>query len=351
MHSSKRRANSFTISPAFKFLALLFAGIMACLLFSAPRKAEAVGKAECVVELTTGRVLHESNADAKLPMASTTKIMTALIVIEDCELDDVFTVDDGAVGVEGSSIYLKRGERISVRDALYGLMLRSGNDAARALALHHSGSLSGFVGRMNERAAQIGAVGTHFENPDGLPAEGHCSTAADMCAITKEAMKNAVFAGIVAAKSYTGQFRSFVNKNKLLSLVDGANGVKTGYTLKAGRCLVSSAQRQGMQVICTVLNCPDMYERSAELIEKAFENFALVELTGDKVFMCGGVPCSLSKNYKLLIERGQKMTIKCVPTCADRDIARGDVAGKLEIYASKDLIFGAHLYSIVNRKR
>ena len=224
--------------------------------------ASASSSAEIAMELTTGEVLESGNADAKLPMASTTKIMTALIICEDCDLDEVITVPDAAVGVEGSSIYLKKEEQIDIRDLLYGLMLRSGNDSATALAIHHSGSVEKFVEVMNERAKQIGAENTNFKNPSGLPDNEHYTTARDLCEITRYALHNETFKEVVATKSYKGKFREYANKNKMLYNYEGANGVKTGYTVKAGRCLVSSAERNGMTVICVVLNCPVMYVRS-----------------------------------------------------------------------------------------
>ena len=174
-------------------------------------------------------------------MASTTKIMTALLICEDCNPDEVVIVPDKAINVEGSSIYLKKGEEIDIRDLLYGLMLRSGNDAANALALIHSGSLSAFADRMNERAREIGAADTSFKNPSGLPDEEHYTTARDLCKIACTAMNNALFREIVGTKSWHGKYRSYANKNKTLFNYAGATGIKTGYTLKAGRCLVSSA--------------------------------------------------------------------------------------------------------------
>ncbi len=243
-----------------KYLLLLCAAIILLGTFTGINtiSADASASAEIAMELTTGTVLTESNADMRLPMASTTKIMTAIIVIEDCDLDEVFKVDDKAVGVEGSSIYLKKNEEIDVRDLVYGLMMRSGNDSAAALAIHHSGSVEEFVKVMNERAAKIGAKNTHFKNPSGLPDNEHYTTARDLCEIARYAMQNETFKKIVATKSHSGKFRTFVNKNKMLYNYEGANGVKTGYTVKAGRCLVSSAERDGMDVITVGLNCPDM---------------------------------------------------------------------------------------------
>lgn len=302
--------------------------------------AKADGVSEIALELERGDVLHSKNADCRLPMASTTKIMTALIICEDCDLTEVITVPDKAVGVEGSSIYLKRDERISVRDLLYGLMLRSGNDAACALAIHHSGSVEAFVERMNGRAKGLGALNTHFCNPSGLPDENHYTTALDLCNVARVAMKNEIFAEVVSTKSYKGDFRCFVNKNKLLNTLDGANGVKTGYTEKAGRCLVSSAKRDNMDVVCVVLNCYDMFERSAEIIENCFDNYAVETISKDKIFNFNGRQCSLKEDYSFTVNKKADLDYKLVPYDCDGAIA------KLEIYSENNLIFCENLFTI-----
>ncbi|MDE7439749.1 MAG: D-alanyl-D-alanine carboxypeptidase, partial [Clostridia bacterium] len=218
------------------------------------QKGYASAQAEIAMELSTGRILTEGNAHARLPMASTTKILTAIIIIEDCNLDEEITVPDKAVGVEGSSIYLQKDEKIDIRDLLYGLMLRSGNDSATALALHHSGSIEKFAEVMNERAKKMGAEHSHFKNPSGLPDDEHYTTAYDLCTIACYAMKNETFREIVSTTNYTGKYKNFVNKNKMLYKYKSANGIKTGYTVKAGRCLVSSAEQNGMDIVCVVLN-------------------------------------------------------------------------------------------------
>lgn len=215
------------------------AAVLCVFFIAAPAKISgecaAVNSACVAMERQTQTVLHECNADARLPMASTTKIMTALIICEDCDLDMVVTVPDEAVGAEGSSIYLKRGEQIDIRDLLYGLMLRSGNDAAAALAIIHSGSIPAFAQEMNARARKLGAINTNFKNPSGLPDDEHYTTARDLCKIACTAMGNAAFRQIVGTKSWHGAFRSYANKNKLLYNYEGATGIKTGYTIKAGQ--------------------------------------------------------------------------------------------------------------------
>lgn len=311
--------------------------------------AEAGASAEIAMELRTGTVLRESNADIKLPMASTTKIMTAIIVVEDCKLDEVFTVPDAAVGVEGSSIYLKKGEEINVIDLLYGLMLRSGNDAATALAIHHSGSVEKFVEVMNGRAEKIGAKNTHFKNPSGLPDDEHYTTARDLCEIARYAMQNETFKEIVSTKSYKGIYRSYANKNKMLYNYEGANGVKTGYTVKAGRCLVTSAERDGMDVVCVVLNCPDMYERSGNILDTCFNCFKLVKIDENDVFMSDVVLCKPQRVSYFVVKKDENLDFKVQSVKNLKNVCAGDLVAELKIFGQNGLIFNENLYSIVDR--
>lgn len=302
--------------------------------------ADADGVSEIALELERGDVLYSKNAERRLPMASTTKIMTALLICEDCDLTETITVPDEAVGVEGSSIYLKKDEQISIRDLLYGLMLRSGNDAASALAVHHSGSLDAFVERMNGRAEELGAAHTHFANPSGLPDDGHYTTALDLCNIARAAMKNPVFAEVVSTKKYSGDFRSFTNKNKLLNTLDGANGIKTGYTEKAGRCLVSSAKRGNMDVVCVVLNCYDMFERSAEILEKCFDDYAVETISADTVFCYDGKPCSLREERSFTVAKKAEISYELAPS------ENKEAVAELKIYSLNNLIFCGNLFTI-----
>ncbi len=325
--------------------AVLFACALSCAA-SLPAVAAGAYSSYSVMELSTGTTLSENNPGAKLPMASTTKIMTALLICEDCDLDRIVTVPQEAAGVEGSSIYLKKGEEIDVRDLLYGLMLRSGNDSAVALAIIHSGSVQAFVRRMNERAEEIGATNTHFCNPNGLHDDNHYTTSHDLCAITCAAMKNALFRKVVGTKSWQGKFRSYSNKNKMLYNYEGATGVKTGYTTKAGRCLVSSAERDGMELVCVVLNEYDMYAKSAQLLDSCFSCYALYKVPHEKVFMCKGVPCRIESDATFVAGRGGQINYCCVPYGSDFT-QDNCPAGQLKIYRENDLIFSANLYSIV----
>lgn len=308
--------------------------------------AHAASKAEIAMELSTGTVLAENNSNVRLPMASTTKIMTAIIIIEDCDLDEVITVPNEAVGIEGSSIYLKKEEKIDIRDLLYGLMLRSGNDSATALAIHHSGSVEDFAKVMTERARELGAYNTNFTNASGLPDDNHYTTAYDLCIIACHAMKNSIFKNIVASTSYSGRFRNYTNKNKMLKMYEGANGVKTGYTVKAGRCLVSSAERNGMDIVCVVLNCPDMYECSSVILDNCFNDYKLVTLSCDKIFMCGTVLCKLPENESFVAKNNDSIEYKIVPVTNRDETVSIDCVAELEIYRQNSLLFKRKLYSI-----
>ena len=241
--------------------------------------SETTAKAAAVLELETNTLLYAHNERKRLPMASTTKVMTAIIAIENGNLDEVFSVCDEAYGVEGSSMYLTKNECISLRDLLYGLMLRSGNDASVAIACRIGGSIEGFCTLMNEKANDIGAFDTHFSNPNGLPADDHYTTAYDLALICSYAMKNKTFREIVSTQYYTADSgdikRTLMNKNKLLFQYDGALGIKTGYTKAAGKCLTFSAERNDMTVVGAILNCPDIFPESMRLMDMCFSDYTL----------------------------------------------------------------------------
>ncbi len=226
----------------------------------------------------TGRTLYEKDADSKSLIASTTKIMTALIICEQCNVLDRMKIPKEAVGIEGSSMYLQEGEVLTIQDLLYGLMLRSGNDAAVALAIYCGGTVEGFAELMNDKAHMLGLKNTHFENPNGLDSPEHYSTARDLAKLTAYAMKNPIFAKTVSTKSVTIGARVLTNHNKLLWHVEGANGVKTGFTKAAGRILVSGAKRQGRQLIAVTINAPSDWSDHKQLLEKGFSDFKLKEI-------------------------------------------------------------------------
>lgn len=243
--------------------------------------ANAGAAAAVVMEASTGRVLHAQNADVPLPMASTTKIMTALLALENCGLEEQVTAGEKAFGVPGTSIYLEKGETLTMEQMLYGLMLASGNDAAVAIAEHVGGTVADFCTMMNARAHELGCTNTHFTTPHGLPAPNHYTTARELAVISRTAMQNEVFRRIVATQRATipwvsrGYDRVLNNKNRLLSAYNGALGIKTGYTKAAGRCLSFAAERNGMTLIGVVLNCPDWFDVSAALLDDAFARYEM----------------------------------------------------------------------------
>ncbi len=230
-------------------------------------------KAAVLLDLENGRLLYGQNADTRLAMASTTKIMTALVVAEQCDLDRMVKVGAETTGVYGSSMYLKAGEELTIEQLLYGLLLQSGNDAASTLAVAVAGSERAFVSLMNEKAAALGLKDTHFANPHGLDAEGHYTTARELALMAAALLKHEKLAAIVASKTAKVGGRTLSNHNRLLSMVDGADGVKTGFTDDAGRCLVSSATRDGQTLIAVTLNDGDDWRDHKTLLEYGFQTF------------------------------------------------------------------------------
>lgn len=266
--------------------------VVPCVAVAAER-AETCARSAIVVERRSGRVLYEKNPDERLPNASTTKIATALAVVRNVpDVDRVVNVAPEACGVEGSSVYLQAGEKLTVRDLLYGLLLRSGNDCAVQLALTAGGTVEAFMQKVNDLVLSLGCRDTHFVTPHGLHDEEHYTSARDLATIARAALDEPVLAEIAASKSYRvvtdGSTRVFVNKNKLLRMLDGADGVKTGYTKKAGRCFVGSATRNGMGVIAVVLNCGPMFEDVAAMCNKAFAEYTIVKAVASRQ-ICGSV--------------------------------------------------------------
>ncbi len=342
--------------------ALLLAAVLLC--FTVPPlgvHAAETSAGEAVIEIESGRVLHARHAEKRLPMASTTKILTALLIIEDCDLEEVISVPQEAAGTEGSSVYLTAGERVRVIDLLYGLMLRSGNDCAVALALHHSGSVPAFAERMNERAKEIGAENSRFANPHGLPAEGHYTTALDLARIAAYALHNETFRAVVSAKEWQTEgeqtVRVFRNKNKMLYGYEGAEGVKTGYTKEAGRCLVTAAERGGMHLVCVTLNSPQMYERSTELLDSCFAEYRYTRLFDGEGF-CVRVPagyrgktcrCGCPASFSYPLAERERAHVRIEKTLQPRlrlPVKVGDAAGELRIYLKNQLLFSQKIVSI-----
>lgn len=238
------------------------------------------------IEATTGRILYEKNPNEKVPMASTTKIMTAIVALEQNLMTDTVVVSNNAAWTGGSSVNLKKDDEIELSELMYGLMLNSGNDAAVAIAEHTSGTVSEFAKLMNEKAKEIGAFNTNFVTPHGLDSPEHYSTAYDMAIITKYALNNPTIRKLVSTSHYTMKFKNgktkeLSNTNPLLSFYEGANGVKTGYTGLAGKCLVASAKRDNMEIIAVLLGDPTSKARindSVKILDYCFNNYKLYDL-------------------------------------------------------------------------
>lgn len=321
----------------------------------APFRVDA--KAAVLIDGATGRILYSQNADEMLPMASTTKIMTALIALRHGTLSDVITAPAAACGIPGTSIYLTEGEQLTLEQLLYGLMLRSGNDAATAIAIHIAGSESAFVDMMNAEAKKMG-IDAEFANPHGLDAEGHRASALALATIMREALKNEDFARISSTQKKIIPWenneyqRVLYNKNKLLTTYEGATGGKTGYTGKAGRCLVFSAERNGVQLIGCVLNCSSWFDTAQKLLDYGFENYTPVSIykkgeTVEKAAVTGGqkeiveliasqdivIPVGLDESYYLNIHIKKAVA----------PVKAGAAAGILNIMIDDNIIFSTEL--------
>lgn len=265
-----------------------------------------------VMDACSGEICFEKDADEPCLIASTTKIMTGLLVAEDCDLDERIAIPPEAVGIEGSSLYLRAGEVLTVRDLLYGLMLHSGNDAAVALAIAHSGSVTQFVAAMNARARELGLERTEYANPHGLDAAQNVSTARDLARLAAYAMENAVFRSVVSSRTYQCGQRSLTNHNRLLWQYEGAEGVKTGYTRAAGRVLVSSAVRGGRRLIAVTITAPDDWNDHRQLLDEAFSAYTSVTLCrrGDPL---GVVLSGRADSSCCAVYAAQDVTILCRP--------------------------------------
>ncbi len=356
---------------ALVFLATAIAGSV--MLASTPAKNSSLNasaevyssaKAMTVMEAGSKRVLYSKNNQQKLPMASTTKIMTAITAIENAkDFDTRFEISPKAVGVSGTSIYLRKGETLSLRELLYGLMLVSGNDASVAIGEHVGGNVKNFIDLMNKTALKIGAKNSHFDNTHGLDSPTHYTTAYDLALITSYALANPIFKEIVSTKnirieSGEGKTRYLKNKNRLLNSFTGCNGVKTGFTDDAGRCLVSSAERNGMTLVSVVLNCGPMFEECSSLMERGFSEYKLFDLAYDyqlpktikvengreeevEIYTKGHYFYPLRDDELNKINYKYNLTSSIeAPLKADTEI------GEVEIYIDKDLHFSEKIFTM-----
>ena len=317
------------------------------LVFVFPLSADAApsvsAKSAILINAQNGDVITEYNADEKRGMASTTKIMTAIVAIENGNLNQKYTVPDAAIGIEGSSLYLKKGEQLTLHELLVGLMLRSANDAAEAIAIIIGGSVENFVNMMNDKAQALGLGDTHFTNPHGLANDNHYTTARELATITAFALKNDTFKDICSIKSAelpgTEYPRIVANHNKLLSIYDGAYGVKTGFTKATGRCLVSAANRNGVDLIAVTLSAPDDWNDHTALLDYGFSLYESVTLApankkiydlpilgGDAEFVSlyikNNITATVKKKRGSIVERVELVRPKFAPVYQDDELGR-----------------------------
>lgn len=326
----------------------------------------ASAKAMVVLEGNTNKILYSHNKDQKLAMASLTKIITAIVAIENVEnLDEIVKVADESIGIEGTSIYLIKGEELTLKELLLGLMLASGNDSAMAIAYHVGGNEENFVKMMNEFVAKIGAINTSLNNPHGLDDDNHYTTAHDLAIITSYALKNEKFREIVSTKNaiISGnnqvEARYLKHKNKLLFSDDACIGVKTGFTDNAGRCLVhATKQADGMELITVLLNCGPMFEEADRLNKLAVNNFEYAELIKPYNFVgtvninngsSNVTNVATIKGFATVVKKGDRQNYIIeydIPNLIEAPIKNGDKVGKVTVKYNGEIIFEEPLISI-----
>lgn len=343
-------------SKAITFIAaVLFIVTPAAMGATAP--LDVTAKSAIVIEAATGKVLYEKNANDRRYPASTTKIMTLITALETGNTDDIVTTSKDASMVEGSSLGLTEGESLSMLDMLYGMMLVSGNDATVAVAEHIAGSVPAFAQLMTDKAQAIGAIHTHFTNSSGLPDVNHYTTAADMAKMTAYGYHLPLFATIVSTKEkimpWQGQQhpRDLFNENRMLWLYDGANGAKTGYTEDAGRCLVSAAKRDGVQLIAVVFDSERMWDDSIAMLNYSFKQIhsqpiiqqgdilKTVKVVAGKdkavlpLYAQDGIVIPVSGD-----DEGDFTTVMDVPDKVNAPIEEGQTVGKVKVlYQNKEV--------------
>ena len=324
------------------------------IVFSAGESPSLSARAAALYETSTQEFLYSKRGNERLPLASTTKIVTALVAIDSYPLDEEVSIVPEACGIEGSSLYLKPGETLSMRELLTALMLRSANDAAVAIAYAVAGGTEPFADMMNERVASLGLTDTHFTNPHGLDDKEHYTTARDLSLIAAEAMKNDAFKEICSLKkdkiiNSDGDVRLVVNHNKLLRLYDGAIGVKTGFTKKSGRCLVGAAERDGIMLITVTLDAPDDWNDHAKMFDYGFsvmENRTVAK-PGDFTYTVpvigsdkDAVTVSNKEELKIILNKNSdKITNEVIlPRYTASPITEGQKLGKVVFYKNGDII-------------
>lgn len=292
-----------------------------------------------VLMADSGEVLFSRNEEEKLPIASTTKIMTAIVVIENCELEETVTILPESCNIEGSSMYLKAGEQYSVRQLLQGMMLVSGNDAAHALALHTAGSVEAFSELMNSKCRELGMDSSSFKNPHGLNETGHYSTAKDMAKLMVYCMQNSEFAKLTALKSMRLYEHSFINHNKLIYTYPGCIGGKTGYTMAAGRCLVSVSEREDSRFVCVTLAAPNDWKDHTSLYDWVFARYSQRCISENLIFevpVISGKSKTVvlaAEHTRVLLPKNEEIIIKAeMPRFVFAPVEQGECGGSFKAY-------------------
>lgn len=316
------------------------------------RAVSTSAKAAVVINADTGEVIYSQNAEEKLPMASTTKIMTALLLCEKGDMEKVITVTDQMVRVEGTSMGLLAGDKVSYKALLYGMLLASGNDAANVTAYALGGTIDGFVKMMNDKAVELGLLNTHFETPSGLDGDEHYTTALDLANLARVCMENELFYEAASSKSATLEYgnppyrRTLTNHNKLLKTFEGAVGVKTGYTKKAGRCLVSCAERDGKRVIAVTLKDPNDWADHTELLNYGLEQIKTAQIIPENSEYSIPVISSDGESLKVEIENFSVNTLDTngfsykinLPEFLYAPIKKGETVGSVTYYKNGEEI-------------
>jgi len=315
-----------------------------------------------IIDQISGRILYNKNGDKVLPMASTTKIITAIVAIEKGNLWDTVIVSKSAASISGSTANLKAGEKLTLEELLYGLIMRSGNDAAIAIAEHIGGSVEGFAQLMNNKALELGAYSSSFVTPHGLDAINHYTTAEDLAKITAYAMNNKIFAKIAATKSIssgnTGQFnRNYSNINKFLNKYENADGVKTGYTGGAGKCLVASLRHNNGRYISVVFNSNDRWNDTEKMIKFADDNYKYINILENsrlknKYRVYGGnikyINVAMQQNLYIPVLKDNTESIDTevfVPKVLFSPINKNDHIGNLVVFVKDQIIANYPIYS------
>ena len=317
-------------------------------------------RAAMLYEPVTGEILYEKNSDMRLPMASTTKIMTAIVVAEACKTDETLIIGPESVGIEGSSAYLREGDEYTIEELLYALLLQSANDAATALAYYTAGGIEEFSVLMNEKAESLGLENIHFTNPHGLDDEEHYTTAADLAKIGAELLRNDLLKKIVSTYkktfTYGERTRTYINHNKLLKSYDGAIGIKTGFTKRSGRCLVGAVERDGLTLIAVTLDAPSDWADHRAMLNSGFNAMECVTLCSEgdyeqRLRIVGGdkesILISAEKNLSI-IRKNEEYTIEeyiKLPRYEVAPIKAGDIVGKV-VYTIGDEVYSVNLVAI-----